>query len=236
MNTSNLNSPWTAVPWIEVDVSQQLLNAKSPNDFLSFIEHANKLKQTRIWKTHAPFCNFPSKNISPKTKILHIIRNPKDVICSYFDFFKKEPLVNYKGSFNTLFDWFCEGTVVHSSFFDFELNWFRALNNGILTKQQLLIISYEDINRKPAEVIKKVGNFLGYKLNEDKINKIAEAISFKKSKEEARKQSDMHVIVNKGKIGRWKDILTNEQSERLDRICKARLKDSIPDGIKFVYE
>ena len=138
-----LNDPWNAVPWIEVDVSQQLTASPSPNDFLSLIEHSNKTQSPRIWKSHQPFNNFPAKTIGPNTKILHIIRNPKDVVCSYYDFFRQEPMVNYKGSFNTLFDWYCDGSVVHSSIFEFELNWFRALRDGKLTKNQLLTISYE---------------------------------------------------------------------------------------------
>ena len=98
-------------------------------------------------------------------------------------------MVNYKGSFNTLFDWYCDGSVVHSSIFDFELNWFRAKRDNILSNKQLLIISYEDIVRKPLEIIKNVSIFLGYdNMNEKQISDIAEAISFKKSKEEANKK------------------------------------------------
>ena len=234
-NKDKLNDPWNAVPWIEVDVSQQLLASKSPNDFLSFVEASNKDKTPRLWKTHAPFINFPAAKIGENTKILHIIRNPKDVVCSYYDFFRQEPLVAYKGSVNTLFDWYCDGSVVHSSIFDFELNWFRAQRDKVLSDKQLLIISYEDIVMKPLEIIKKVSDWLGYPMGDDKIKGIAEAISFKKSKEEAQTQgrSDIAVIVNKGKIGRWKTILTEQQSARMDRIMAARLKDS---GIEFTFE
>merc|ERR1712039_301936 len=231
-NSAKLNDPWNAVPWIEVDVSQQLLASKSPDDFLSFLAESDKAKTPRIWKTHAPFVNFPGK-IGAKTKILHIIRNPKDVLCSYYDFFRKEPMVNYQGSFNTLFDWFCDGCVVHNSIFEFELNWFRAQRNAILNDEQLLIIAYEDLVRKPMEIIGKVSKWLGYDMDEKQIGNIAEAISFKKSKEEAQKSSDIAVIVNKGKIGRWKDNLTQQQSDRMDRIMNGRLKDS---GIEFIFE
>jgi len=232
-NSEMLNDPWNAVPWIEVDVSQQLAKSASPNDFLSLIEHSNKEKKRRIWKSHQPFNNFPAAKIGDKTKILHIIRNPKDVVCSYFDFFKKEPLVNYQGDFDTLFDWYCDGSVVHSSIFEFELNWFRALRDRKLTKDQLLIISYEDIVRKPNEVILKVATFLGYDMNEEQIESVADAISFSRSKKEAQAKSGIAAIVNKGKIGRWKDILSQKQSDRIDRIMAGRLKDS---GIEFIFE
>eukprot|EP01084_Bolivina_argentea_P302324 521819_1 len=232
-NAEKLNDPWNAVPWIEVDVSQQLLRNKSPNDFLSFIEHSNKLKTPRIWKTHAPFVNFPCAKVGKQTKIIHIIRNPKDVVCSYFDFFRKEPLVAYRGSFDTLFDWFCDGSVVHSSIFEFELNWDRALKDGTLSKGQLLIISYEDIVRKPKQIIERVSKFLGYEMSKEQIEGVADAIDFDRSKKEAAKSSDIAAIVNKGKIGRWKDILTKHQSNKIDRIIKAKLRDA---QIPFVFE
>lgn len=228
-----LNDPWNAVPWIEVDVSQQLVASPSPNEFMSLIEQSNKDKTPRIWKSHQPFNNFPAKSVGEKSKILHIIRNPKDVVCSYYDFFRKEPMVNYKGSFNTLFDWYCDGSVVHSSIFEFELNWFRALRDGKLTKDQLLIISYEDIVRKPTEIIKQVSTWLGYEMTKEQVDSVADAISFSRSKKEAEKNSAIGVIVNKGKIGRWKDILTKQQSDRIDRIMAGRLKDS---GIEFTFE
>merc|ERR1711879_700277 len=160
----------------------------------------NKQKTPRIWKSHQPLNNFPAATIGDKSKILHIIRNPKDVVCSYYDFFRKEPLVNYQGSFDTLFDWYCDGSVVHSSIFEFELNWFRALRDGKLTKKQLLIISYEDIVRKPTEVIKKVATFLGYDMNEEQIESVADAISFSRSKKEAQAKSGIAAIVNRERL------------------------------------
>jgi len=231
---ASLNSPWTAVPWIEVEASQQLVNSPSPNDFLSLIEHTAKSKTRRIWKSHQPVNNLPVRKLGAGSKVLHVIRNPKDVVCSYYDFFRQEPMVNYKGSFDTLFDWFCDGSLVHSSFFEFELNWQRALRSGRLSGEQLLIVEYEDIVRKPKEVIVKVAKWLGFPgFAEAKVESVAEAISFAKSKKEAQANSDIAVIVNKGKIGRWKGILSQEQSERMDRIANARLKDS---GIHFTYE
>merc|ERR1712107_81130 len=111
-----------------------------------------------------------------------------------------------------------------NSIFEFELAWFRAKKNKILSDDQLLIISYEDLVRQPMQIIAKVSKFLGYDMNKKQIENIAEAISFKKSKEEAQKSSDIAVIVNKGKIGRWKDNLTLQQSQRIDRIMEGRLK------------
>lgn len=232
-NSKMLNDPWNAVPWIEVEVSQQLAASPSPNDFLSLIQRSNKLKTPRIWKSHQPVNNLPMATVGENTKILHIVRNPKDVVCSYFDFFRQEPLVNYKGSFDTLFDWYCDGSVVHSSIFEFELNWARALRDGKLTEKQLLIIAYEDIVRSPADVIQRVAEWLGFRPTEKQRDAVAEAISFARSKKEAQQNSAIGVIVNKGKIGRWKDILSAEQSARIDRIMAGRLKGC---GIDFTFE
>merc|ERR1711971_104755 len=231
---TSLNSPWTAVPWIEVEASQQMVNSPSPNDFLSLIEQSQKTGARRIWKSHQPNNNLPARTLGENSKVLHVIRNPKDVVCSYYDFFRQEPMVNYQGSFDTLLDWFCDGSLVHSSFFEFELNWQRALQSGRLSEKQLLIVEYEQIVRSPQTVIAKVAKWLGFEgFTQSKVESVAEAISFAKSKKEAQANSDTAVIVNKGKIGRWKQILSQEQSDRMDRIANARLKDS---GIHFTYE
>ncbi len=91
----------------------------------------------------------------------------------------------------------------------------------------------QDIVRNPVESIKKVSSFLGYAMSKEQVDSVADAISFSRSKKEAQKNSGIAAIVNKGKIGRWKDILTQRQSERIDRIIAGRLKDS---GIEFTFE
>ena len=54
----------------------------------------------KLLKTHAPLGIFPCKNIigllknknipnNKKPKIIHVTRNPKDVICSGYDYWQK---------------------------------------------------------------------------------------------------------------------------------------------------
>ena len=171
-SAEDMSDPWNAVPWIEVDVSQELVNNNNnkPNKFIKYINESNNRKNNiRIWKSHAPWVNFPAKNINNNSKIIHVTRNPKDVVCSYFNFFQKEPFVEYKGDFNTLFEWFCDGSVVHSNFWDFELAWYRASQKN---DKQILWITFEEIVRIPHVAIKKVANFLNVELNDNQINNV----------------------------------------------------------------
>jgi len=229
----DMSDPWNAVPWIDAECSQQLLTDEKPTKLLQFIEESNKLQLPRIWKTHAPWVNLPVHTIDEKSKIIHVTRNPKDVICSYYSFFKKEPLVKYKGDFDTMFDWFCDGSVVHSNYFEFELSWWRAAKQSKY-KNQILWLSFEDIVRFPEKQIQLVADFLKITLTQQQIAKISEDISFESMKEQASKKSESGaaILMNQGQIGRWRKMLSEKQSARIDRIVNSRFANS---GLEFYY-
>ena len=139
--------------------------------------------------------------------------------------------VRYHGDFDTMFDWFCDGSVVHSNFFDFELAWWRESQKK---PSQILWLTFEDIKMEPIKEISKVARFLGVTLTNEQCQEIAEHISFEKMKSEAEKsQSSMSkALMNKGKIGRWKSKLSEQQSARIDRIVQCRFANT---GITFNF-
>ena len=61
-----MSDPWNAVPWLEMDVSQELATKQvdSADNFSKFIKESNsKTNNKRIWKSHAPWINFPAAKI-----------------------------------------------------------------------------------------------------------------------------------------------------------------------------
>ena len=171
------------------------------------------------------------KNIGGNNeKIIHTLRNPKAVFSSYASFFPKEPLVAYKGDIDTLFEWFCDGTVVHSNYWDHELEWIKAAK----TRNNILLITFEEIVKNPNQSIEKVAKFLNISLNKDEIEQIAMAISFKKMKED-NKSSGASILMNKGGVDRWKKVLSQSQSARMDRITRAKFHNSDINNY-LVYE
>ncbi len=226
-----MSDPWRAVPWIEADVSQEIFRSKQekPEKFMKLIADSNKNDSYRIWKSHMSFRNLiQNVDENGECKVIHTLRNPKAVFCSYLSFFCKEPLVKYKGDTATLFNWFCDGTVVHSNYWDHELEWIKAAKQ----RKNILLISFEEIVKNPHQSIEKVAKFLNIALNEEQVNKVANEISFDNMKKQ-NKSEGAKILMNKGGVARWKKVLSPQQSARIDRITKAKFNNC---DINLVYE
>ena len=68
------------------------------NTEYEFNKYINKYNNTlRFWKTHSQFDIFPAKKIHKNTKIILVIRNPKDSMVSAFEYYKLRENIRYKG-------------------------------------------------------------------------------------------------------------------------------------------
>jgi hypothetical protein len=82
----------------------------------------------------------------------------------------------------------------------------------------------------------RLAAFLGYELLDDVMESIEGKTSFKNMK--LNKLSNLHEIeglgefFRKGKVGSWRDLFTEEQSEHFDKVCKERLAGT---GLEFAF-
>jgi len=228
---SCMSDPWRAVPWMEAAVSQELhgSNTQTAEKFSKLVAESDENDTYRVWKSHMSFGNLVANiDANGECKVIHTLRNPKAVFCSYYSFFRKEPLVKYQGDMNTLFDWFCDGTVVHSNYWDHELEWIRAAKQ----RRNILLISFEEIVKYPERSIQKVAQFLDIALEQKQVEEIAGQISFDAMKKE-NKSEGAQILMNQGGIARWKTVLSPQQSARLDRITKAKFRHC---DVQLIYE
>ncbi|MTI32264.1 sulfotransferase family protein [Xanthovirga aplysinae] len=97
--------------------------------------------------------------IYPKAKFIHLIRDGRDVACSYLDLQKLETNSRYK-------------PVLASNIEDIARDWKKNITQierhfSLLAKEDYLEIRYEDLISKPEPTLKKVMAFLGVKYSSD---------------------------------------------------------------------
>lgn len=108
----------------------------------------------------------------------------------------------------------------------------------------VLILRYEALINDLSSVIKKVADFLGTSVSEDDMDELLKHLSFERMKNnkavnqeqitEMLKELGMvkaqYSLMRKGKVGGYKEDLTEDMVNLLDAWCEANNKDT---GLKF---
>jgi len=97
------------------------------------------------------------------------------------------------------------------------LEWIRSWLKNRNSKKSI-IIKYEDLLNNPKLVLDKIFNFLGFKIEQEKIRQIIEKNSFHKITGRKRGKSDDSKFIRKGVSGEWKTIFSKEQKLLFSKI------------------
>ncbi|KAI3724468.1 hypothetical protein L2E82_36246 [Cichorium intybus] len=195
----------------------------------------------RLFATHLPRTLLPPSVTS--CKFIYICRDPKDVLVSKWFFMNKirdtdlPPL-----SFDEAFDLFCQGISDFGPFWEHVLSYWRA---SLDAPDKILFLKYEEVKEQPEAVVRKLATFMGepFTAEEDE-QRVAENIvnmcSFENlSNLEVNKTGVFNIGIGKvgnreffrkGKIGDWKNYMTEEMKQRIDGITHEKLKGS---GLAF---
>ena len=195
-----------------------------------------------MFKTHCMFSWLPESTINQDVKIISCYRNPKDQAVSYyhhtqfldrvyteisgytFEQFYDEVLSPNKGEY---------GNVV-----DYMSDWFEQ--KGC---ENLLILCYEDMVEDLEREVRKIVSFLGLEISEEALLNVIERSTFSsmKANDKVNKRvtgattgKSGGAFIRKGKVGDWKDTLTEEQSDFYDEMIKDERVERL--GMKVRYE
>ncbi|XP_021022958.1 sulfotransferase 1A1 [Mus caroli] len=182
------------------------------------------LKETpapRIIKTHLPLSLLPQSMLDQKIKVIYIARNAKDVVVSYYNFYKMAKLHPDPGTWESFLENFMDGKVSYGSWYQHVKEWWELRRT-----HPVLYLFYEDMKEDPKREIKKILEFLGHSLPEETVDLIVHHTSFKKMKENPMANYTTipvevmdHTVspfMRKGTIGDWKNTFTVAQNERFD--------------------
>ncbi|XP_077998706.1 sulfotransferase 1E1-like [Glandiceps talaboti] len=194
-------------------------------------EQIDAMPSPRLFRSH-----FPYEVMRPQTgfkerkvKVIYIARNPKDLCVSWY-YFGQEFV---KGTWAAA-NWdetvpqFVEGKVYAGPYHKHLIAW-RKLGED----DNVLHVTYEEMKADIAAAIRKIAEFLGRPLKEEKIQQVVETTSFDSMKSAGTKVAQSQEVKNfmrKGIIGDWKSYFTVAQNEYFDREVNDTLKEN---GIEF---
>lgn len=133
---------------------------------------------------------------------------------------------------NEAFESFCKGIHPFGPFHDHVVQyWKESLKNP----ERILFLKYEELKRDPKGQVQKLASFLGRPLVEEvDVDDVLWRCSFERLKDlEVNKVGvDPRVgfahssYYRRGLVGDWKNHLTMEMKERLDKITRTKLEGS----------
>ena len=186
-------------------------------------------KRPRLARTHLRY-NYLPKEIT-KVKVIHVMRNPRDIAVSYFHFAQKNTLYNFTGTWDTFFDLFMEGKIAWGGWYEYMMDW-------LIHKEEpnILFVKYEDYLQNPEDMIQKIATFIGKPIDKVTAARVAEVVSFKSMKNNP-KLSVIHETMKgdwlrKGVVGDWVNYFTEAQLERVQKMYK-KFNDNTGIELRF---
>jgi len=221
----------TRSPFIEMPTLLQNTDKPSP----MALDKVGQVPSPRVVKTHLPFYLLPS-HLVDTCKVVYVVRNPKDVIVSYFHHHKIINFHNFTGDIDKFAEYFMNDEVYYAPFFGHILDGWAKKDHP-----NVLFLFYEDMKKNLRGEIEKVCAFLGKTLSEDQLQQLTKHLHFdsvskntainfiesNKDKQEACK------FVRKGKTGDWKNHFSPELNRRIEEWIEKSLDGS---DLKFTME
>ncbi|XP_012942059.1 sulfotransferase 6B1 [Aplysia californica] len=181
----------------------------------------DSLSSPRVLNSHFVYEDLPKGVREHRTKIVLTVRNPKDTVVSFYNHVRNlEEFYTYTGEFKDYFELWIEGNVDYGSYFDFYLSWDELLKNQ--ERHPVLLVKYEDIKAQPMENIKRIAQFLEVDVTDKFVAEIVEKTSFDSMKSK-RAKATAAKLFRKGKVGDWRNWLSEEQSEAVDKEWRTKM-------------
>ncbi|XP_029441124.1 sulfotransferase family cytosolic 2B member 1-like isoform X2 [Rhinatrema bivittatum] len=214
---------WNRVPWCETCIGLEVLRHYMP---------------PRLITSHLSIQLFPKSFFGSKAKIIYVLRDPKDVVTSFYYYSKIHGMFKDPESFPQFLDNFLQGNVPYGSWFDHVCGWMKMKGQS-----NFFFITYEELLQDLRGSVVRICDFLGQELDEAAIDSVVENATFKTMKDNKManfSQVSEDIIhhskgrfMRKGISGDWKNNFTMAQSERFNRVYQEKMKDL---GTKFPWD
>ena len=183
-------------------------------------------KPTRIIKTHLPTRLCP---YSEYAKYIYVARHPVSCFASIVDY-NRTLLGPLMPEVNKMAEWFCSERMYWLPWPQHLAGWWQWAQS----RQNVLFVHYEEMNKNFAVVLNRVAEFLGYQLTVPEVELISEKCSFKYMKENEElfemAPPNMFSVIGgqflaSGKTNRHQDVIPAVRERILD-YCRQSLHGS----------
>ncbi|CAN0896881.1 Cytosolic sulfotransferase 5 [Linum grandiflorum] len=199
--------------------------------------------ERRLFHTHVPYSNLPDSITKDSggrlsCKFVYVTREPKDTLVSMWHFYNKAigpfPLERAVESF-------CNGEMYFGPFYEHVLEYWQESKRS---PDKVMFIKYEDLHRDPKQHVRKLASFIGRPFGdgdaeEEEVEKVIWRSSFDRLKDlDVNNKDDVeegfklwapllknNCFFRRGKVGDWRNHLTAEMAERIDKLTRMKLQD-----------
>uniref|UniRef100_A0A1B6LQI8 Sulfotransferase domain-containing protein n=1 Tax=Graphocephala atropunctata TaxID=36148 RepID=A0A1B6LQI8_9HEMI len=209
------------------------LNAEG-NSVPDTIHNVEMMTSPRLIKTHLPVELMPRQIWTKKPKIIYVSRNPYDAAISYFHHHRIWN--NFQGSQELFLRAFVEDKVVYCPFWNHVKSYQR-----LSSYENILLITFEDMKKDLAKVMKEVGDFLDVTYSKEQEVALLEHLSFASMKNnsavnfeadirEMQRPGDVR-FMREGQVGLWKKVLSPEFTKLFEEWTSKYLSEADSQGI-----
>ncbi len=198
----------------------------------SGVELAEAQSNPRVLKSHLPEWCFTDTFTKYHPKVIVVMRDPKDIIVSFYHMYKKALLGLFTGSFDEYFELFKNKELECGDVFEYDLGWWKHRGD-----KRYLFLRYEDMKQDVKPAIRQIANMCDVTLIPDQVDRIAQYCEFDNMLSStpikltlAEVNIPVGNFMRKGPVGDWKTMLSSSQTEYVDKLCKEYFA---PVGIEY---
>nr|QNH68006.1 sulfotransferase-like protein 3 [Brachionus rotundiformis] len=193
------------------------------------MEQLNEMTSNRVFKSHLPIKYLPD-SVEKLAKLVYVVRNPKDMLVSYFHFAQALVFANFSGSFELFVSHFFNNKLWYGSWWE-QVKEYKKLPN-------IHFVQYEELLERPVETIKSLASYLDKNYSVSDIEKLISFTSIDKMKNYScfnfdgvfkteENNSSKFNFFRKGQIGNWTEHFSLEQSKQVDELVYKHLNGII---------
>ncbi|KAK3798369.1 hypothetical protein RRG08_063380 [Elysia crispata] len=224
------------LPWLlhqnNAPASGRYLSSHSD---LKLLEHMNRFQieavtPPRIFLSHLWAVHFPAEIVHRNIKIVHILRNPKDVVTSIYHRLRRQGVF----TFQQFLDLYLTNQIETGHQIAF-LRQMREFQRHC-PEHPVLEIQYEDIVKKPIEVIQALGTFLDSPVSGSLCDHIMSSNGFLHTlgqTDQSDHSGDGEHRHTPGAVGDWKNTFNMTQNETFNFFLFQTVGDL---NINFCYQ